>query len=56
VRCGADRPTKVTATTADGEGTKGAIEFTTTVKDNQGHVCTEFTIPRLAVSAIVLIE
>jgi hypothetical protein len=55
VRCGADRPTKVTAMTADAEGTHGALDFST-VKDDQGCIVMETTIPRLVVATILVIE
>jgi len=55
VRCGADRPTKVAAMTADGEGTRGALDFST-VKDDQGRIVVEITVPRLVVSTILEIE
>jgi hypothetical protein len=55
VRCGADRPVKVMAMTADGEGTKGEIKFTTT-KDVDGRFVAEIRIPRVSVSTMLVVE
>jgi hypothetical protein len=55
VRCGVDRPTKVMTMTADEEGTRGPVEFST-IKDEQGRIVMEVTVPRVVVSAMLVIE
>jgi hypothetical protein len=54
VRCGTDRPTRVTAISGVAGATQEPIEFTTS-RDDKGDVV-EVTVPRVSVSTIVLIE
>jgi hypothetical protein len=54
IRCRSDRVASVKALSADAEGTRGAIGFTT--RPDQDFTIVEVTVPRVFVSTILLIE
>jgi hypothetical protein len=54
VRCGANRPTSVTALSADPEASRGLIDFTLSQTDD-GHVV-QLTVPRVGISTILVIQ
>jgi hypothetical protein len=54
VRCGKAQPTKVRVRSADDHGTRGAVPMAVTA--DGGEFVAELTVPRVEVSAIVVIE
>jgi hypothetical protein len=54
VRCGKARPTKARVLSADEQGTRGAVAVRVTA--DGGEFVAELAVPRLEVSAIVVIE